>query len=346
MSEYVKYRVIAKVRESSEISSFVIAPLAGEQVPPFASGQYVSVRIPDGTVRTYTISSNPGDLSNYRITVKREAGIASSGVPGRVSSYLHDRLQLGDYLDVKGPSGTFMLDDDSNRTVVLLSGGVGITPMMSMLHALVDSNRSVHFVHACDNGDAHAFRAEVDYLASRRPDINQHYIYRLPVDRDRAEGTFHSAGLITREHLQRLVAGGDSEFYLCGPAGFMKMVYAELIDLGTDPGRIRYESFGPASILEPSVRPENAELNMATVHFARSNRYVEWGPSSGTLLEVAEANGLMPDFSCRVGVCNTCECDILAGSVRYTSKPATDMPKERVLLCIAIPASSKVAIDL
>ena len=252
-------RIVAKVPESRIITSFHLEPIDPEGWRPFEPGQFLVLRVPaDGErramPRSYSVSSSPADTGRYRITIKREAAPSPAVPDGIGSCWLHDRMQVGDTLQAAGPRGEFFLDRASPRPVVLLSGGVGLTPMVSMLHDLAArSQRGVHFIHACDNGDVHALRDEVLGLANTRTGIDVHFCYRFPNDADRAQQRHHSDGIATRELIDRLLGPDNHDYYLCGPPPFMKAVYAILRARGVPKERIAYEFFGPATVLEEDV---------------------------------------------------------------------------------------------
>ena len=353
------YRIIRRRAESEVITSYWLAPADGSAPPPFCPGQYLTLRLPGGEKpnRTYTVSSAPTERGSYRITVKREPSPPDRPdlPPGRGSGWLATHGEVGAELEVLGPRGAFVLDETSARPVLLLSGGVGLTPMVSMLHALAPTGRATHFIHACDHGGVHALRDEVLEAAARHPTVRPHFIYRVPRASDRANSLFHSEGILTRALLQRLLPLDDYDAYLCGPPGFMAAVYGMLRGLGVAAERIRYEFFGPATVLEttrtepevPSAPPppEAGAAAPIQVVLARSGLAGVWDGASATLLDFAEALGARPDFSCRAGICNTCECSLLAGEVTLTAEPLDPPAAGRVLPCIARPTTS-VTLDL
>lgn len=355
---YALFRVVDRTDESEVITSFRLAPANGANLAPFKPGQFLTLRLHGGLIRTYTISSSPEDRDSYRITVKRESppSTAPDAPPGRGSTYLHDHLNPGDVVEILEPRGSFVLDEESRRPVVLLSGGVGLTPMVSMLHRLAASERSVHFVHACENGRVHALRDEVTALARLHPAIRALFVYREPTPDDAAAGRFDYEGVVTRNLLQKMLPLDDYDIYLCGPPGFMKAAYVALLSLGLVKTRIKYEFFGPATILEPEPEPkaqaqpptsiDQPDYRGGEIVFARSGKSAPWGDFKGTLLEFAEHHGLTPEFSCRAGICNTCECDVLAGAVSYAEQPLDAPAAGKALICLARPASASLQLDL
>ncbi|GAB7528285.1 2Fe-2S iron-sulfur cluster-binding protein [Pseudomonas sp. 3A(2025)] len=357
------FRVVEKNQESAVITSFVLAAADGVSSVSFRPGQFVILRLASGTgstmLRHYSLSADAGDLSRVRISVKREpAPVDRPELPaGQGSGYLHDHVQVGDTLDIAGPAGDFVLDEDSPQPVVLLSAGVGITPMLSMLHRLSrDSARPVYFIHACEHGAVHAFREEVLALASRRSGIDVHFCYRTPDAEDHASGAFHSQGLISRETLQALLPLDDYDVYLCGPKPFMQANWRLLRSLGIAKERIHYEFFGPASLLEeeqnapapaaPAPKPPaHVSADALSVEFLPSGTRVVWNEHCESLLELAELAGLTPAFNCRAGLCNTCQVPLREGSVEYFETPLDTPEDGHILLCCTRPTTA-VTIDL
>lgn len=261
MSEAFRcFRVLRKVPESSVITSFHLAPVDGGELWPARPGQYLTLRIParDGTVlRTYSLSS-PVDAQDYhRISVKREGGV--NGTPDGVGSvWLHDELAEGAELEIAPPRGAFFLDEASERPVLLLAGGVGLTPLLSMLHRLAVTGRRAWFIHACENGGVQALRDEVAALAAGSDGrIRVSNVFRAPSEDDRARGLFDAEGVVDRELLQRLLPLDDYQVYLCGPTPFMVAMWQLLTGLGIAPERIAYEFFGKGGSL-PALAAQTA----------------------------------------------------------------------------------------
>lgn len=239
-------RLIGRRPESADVTSFVLASPDGAPLPPFSAGQHLPVSLaipgrPDPILRTYSLSGSPHD-PHYRISVKREPF-------GLASRYLHDELQVGQRVSAATPRGSFTLDGGSERPVALVSAGVGLTPFVSMLHALaVDSpSRPVCFVHGARDGDHHPLRREVERLVASSQGAHLHVAYSRPRPSDRTGQNHHSRGHLDGALLEKLLPGLDADFYVCGPRGFMAAVLAHLEARGVPPDRIRSETFGPGA---------------------------------------------------------------------------------------------------
>ena len=348
--------VVERVRESDIITSFHLEPVEADGWRDFEPGQFLVFRLPgyDGApvLRNYSVSSDPNTRGRYRVTIKREPAPEREGGAGFGSGHFHDRLAVGDVIEAEGPRGKFTLDRASLRPVLLLSGGVGLTPMVSMLHALsATGERRVHFVHACENGAVQALGPEVREAATRRPGIHVHVRYRNANADDWCRNGHDSTGTIDRALLQSLLPLDDYDVYLCGPTPFMQAMHSTLRGLGVAKERIAYEFFGEASPLDdaavapitaPVVKttalPEPAESEAGdAVTFAASGKQAAWTGGAASLLDFAEAQGLDPAFSCRAGICSSCSTRLVSGEVEYFEDPLDDPEDGHILLCCSRP---------
>ncbi len=338
-------------RESSTISSFLLAPTDDSEGTPSAEpGQYLTVRVqpdPDGPqlIRSYSLSGIV-DERGYRISVKRE---------GTVSRYLHDRLEVGALLDVAAPRGTFVLQAGT-RPVVLLSAGVGATPVLAMLHALVrqHTDRPVWWLHSARNCEEQAFAAEVDQLLAELPESHRLVAYTRPDGADVTRAEHDLEGRLDLGALKNADVPADADYYLCGPDGFMSALGAALTAHGVAPERVATEVFGVVAThasgivqhghREPHV-PDGSPGTGPLVTFARSSVEVPWNDRFPSLLDLAEACDVPVSFGCRNGTCHNCESGLLAGDVTYFIDPLEPPPEGRVLVCSTRP-SSEVALDL
>lgn len=350
------FRVAAKVRESRIITSFHLEPVDPAHWRPWRPGQFLVLRLPAGDggapiLRNYSLSGPPDAQGRYRITVKREPASAPGHAEGRGSNHLHDRVAEGDLIEVEGPRGDFVLDEASDRPVLLVSGGVGLTPMVAMLHRLAErGDRRVLFLHGCEDGEVHALRDEVAELASRRAGLGAHVVYRNPTPGDLAAGRMNGRGIIDRALLQSLLCLDDYEVYLCGPPAFMQALYTLLRGLGVAENRIAYEFFGPATVLKAGATPPTAppaappsvpvaapQGRAPDVEFRASGRRAAWDGGTASLLDLAEGQGLEPAFSCRAGICGSCAVPLLSGEIEYFEEPLDQPAEGQILLCCSRP---------
>ncbi|WP_053368529.1 NO-inducible flavohemoprotein [Bacillus sp. FJAT-27245] len=248
-----RFVIDRKVKESNVITSFYLKPEDNKEIADFQPGQYISVKleIPGEEfthIRQYSLSDAPGK-NYYRISVKREAG--NENPDGKVSNYLHTQVEEGDIFQVSAPAGDFVLDVQKETPVVLLSGGVGLTPMISMLKTVaeVQPERGVTFIHAAQNSSVHALRNEVELVAEKET-IKSFVFYDSPTDEDRENQAFDVEGYVTKEWLNENVDTQKADFYFCGPVPFMRAIYRALKELGVNEERIHFEFFGPKGNLE------------------------------------------------------------------------------------------------
>lgn len=250
---YRKFIVDRKVPESEIVTSFYLRPADGGELPEFEPGQYITVRIdhPERPTspRNYSLSDQPG-VGHYRISVKREPNLVPDAPGGLVSNYLHDFVNPGDELEIGPPCGDFTIAPHApvQRPVVLLAGGIGVTPLLSIAKSLVQRQVPVpiHFIQAARNSDVHALGAEIRALqSSTSGKLVTHVMYDSPAPEDLVQKRCDSVGVISREFLERETPWQDADFYFCGPKPFMQSVYRILKELGVSEDRIRYEFFGP-----------------------------------------------------------------------------------------------------
>jgi len=348
------YTVTKVESESEVITSFYLEPEDGSRIACHKAGQFLPVEIqPPGTAmpirRTYTISNAPNG-SYYRLSIKREPPAQADLPPGVASNYFHDHVSAGNTIRAMTPRGKFTLDESSTRPVVLLSGGVGLTPMVSMLEQFAKSSpgcgctRQVWFIHGAVNGKVHAFGRQVRELAADYPCLNVHVRYSQP-SKDDIEGENHdSTGHVDIDLIKSLLPLDNYEFYMCGPPPFMESLYEGLKELNVSDERIHYEFFGAGATLlreqpgETVGLAENlADRSPVPVRFAKSGTEAMWDPSKGTLLDLAESQGLRPAYSCRSGICQTCSTTIVEGDVDYLERPMATPEAGKALICSAYP---------
>lgn len=338
--QWQAWRVLRVEQESRDIRSFYLEPPTGNCLA-FAPGQHLPVQVPrDGEaalIRTYSLSSAPAD-GYLRISVKAQ---------GPASRYLHERVVAGDVLNVRPPMGSFTLDQQSARPLVLIGAGVGITPLLAMLREQVSTGpaRRIHLFHGARSLADLPFQQELADLQQRAAGMLQvHRALSQPEAHARL-GTDHEfAGRLGIEQVKATLALDDYDFYLCGPGSFTQDVYEGLRGVHVPDARIHAEAFGPSTLRrhtdtdKPILQQPPAADEPVPVYFSASAKEARWTPGNGTLLELAEARGLAPEFSCRGGSCGTCKTRVVSGQVHYPNPPA-EMPEPgSVLICCAVPA--------
>lgn len=345
-----RLRVTSVVAESSSVSSICLVPDDDARLSRPRAGQYITVRASGAgdpaPVRSYSLSSDPG-ADEYRISVKREEY-------GVVSRYLHAQLQAGSVLDVAAPRGEFVLDDDATP-VLLLSAGIGVTPVLAMLHQLADaqSKRPTWWVQVARDASEHAFAAESRRLLATLRDAHEVVFYTAP------DADLPATGRVTRGRpsiaaLAGLGLPADTSAYICGPTGFMTEMTDALVALGIAPERVHTELFGARSAINPGVTdvrrvtphaPPGPPGTGPLVTFARSGLAVPWSEAQRSLLELADACEVPTRWSCRTGVCHTCVTPLLSGQVSYAPDPLERPGADEVLICCSRP-DGDVVLDL
>lgn len=346
--------VVRKVKESEEITSFYLQPEDQGEIPGFQPGQFLTIKLnipgqAKPVIRTYSLSDYSESPEYYRLSVKREPMPPGLDVmPGIASNFMHDRIHEGSVIPAKPPSGKFILDVNRSLPAVLISNGVGITPMMSMAKAvtLLNPNRPVWFVHGARDGRFHAFRDEARAIAEQNPNLMIHFAYSRPREND--AGHYHSTGYVDADLIQSLVMQ-DAEYFLCGSPPFLESIREGLKTAGVPDDRVFFEMFTkarPATAERPSAEVSNSEVEAAEVVFAQSKRTISWQADAESILEFAEANDLNPPYSCRQGICGTCQCRLIEGEVDYQTTPTAAIDEGSVLICISKPKTPKVVLDL
>jgi ferredoxin-NADP reductase/MOSC domain-containing protein YiiM/ferredoxin len=336
-------------RESDSVISIRLDDPDGAPLPPARPGQYLTLRLrPDNkqrsVLRNYSLSGPPNG-GYYRITVKREH-------EGVASGYLHTRLRVGAQLEIAAPRGTFILDR-TKAPVLLISAGIGATPVLSMLHALATeyTKRAIWWLHGARSSRDHSFTAEARALLASLPNVHTHVCYSRPGPDDLEGRDFDSAGRLTASLLVELAPPREANAYLCGPIPFMEEISAGLASMGIDASRIHTEPFGPAPGLTPGIAstpartphpPAGQPGNGPTIEFARSNLAIPWSSDYTSLLELAEACDVPVRWSCRTGVCHNCETTLIAGTVDYNPDPVEPPADGSALICCSRPHDDAV----
>ena len=354
------FQVVQKQVEDAgkSICSFYLAPQDGLPLAPFQAGQFLTFQmelpVPGGAtaaiVRCYSLSDAP-DPGHYRISVKRVfAPAGSQFATGRSSNFFHDHVEVGSVLNLRAPAGHFYVDR-TDAPVVLIGGGIGITPIMSMLTACLRERpgREIWLFYGVRNSSEVAWKSELEILAARHSSFHLQLCSSDPLPEDVVGRDFQQRGHVDLELLRRQLPLKPFHFYICGPTAMLQSLVPALEDWGVPDQRIHFEAFGPASVRRKSAAPVLAtvpdEAASLVVTFSRSGKRLPWQSSAGTLLEFAEAQGISVDSGCRAGGCGTCQATILAGEVAYRQTPDFDPEPGTCLLCVCTPKTS-VSLDL
>jgi ferredoxin-NADP reductase/predicted pyridoxine 5'-phosphate oxidase superfamily flavin-nucleotide-binding protein len=337
------FRIARIVEESSVIRSFHLEPADGKGIAGHEAGQHLPIRVrPDPAaepvLRTYTLSTAPSD-GFYRLSVKRQ---------GLVSNHLHDYLSVGDVIEARAPAGGFVIDPLEARPAVLLAAGVGITPMLAMLRSIVFEGlrkrriRPTFMFIAARSVVERAFDREITELAAQAGGAVR-VIRLLDVIEGAAPGVdFDTEGRISTDLFRQTLPFDGYDFYMCGPPPFMQGLYDQLSDIGVPDARIYAEAFGPASLKRRIPEAADALPPVADqpvpVALAKSGKEARWDAAAGSLLDLAEARGLTPEYSCRGGSCGTCAVKVIEGKVTYATRPSAKVDADQALICCAVPA--------
>jgi len=341
--------VTAIERETASVLSLSLADPDGVAVPAAQPGQFLTLRLRPASgpplLRSYSLSGAPG-ADSYRISVKREPHGAGSG-------FVHTRVRVGDRLEVAAPRGTFILRPGTSP-VLLISAGVGATPVLAMLHALAaaGSGREIWWLYGARSRAEEPFAAESRSLLAGMPGARRHVCYSHPDPGDVQGRDYDERGRLSAAVLTALGLPRDADAYLCGPAGFMADTSAALAGLGIT--RVHSEIFGAAPASTPGIAaaparpphpPAGGPGDGPQVAFARSGLTVRWADSYASLLELAEACDVPVRWSCRIGVCHTCETSLMSGAVRYAPEPVDEPADGDALICCSQPREDLV-VDL
>ena len=346
---YRPFEVCDKVRESDDVSSFSLRPTDGAPLPTYRPGQYLTIRV--GTpgngaaaVRSYSLSDSPGN-NRYRLTVKRIAKGVADPAGGLVSNLLHTTVEIGDVIEAKAPAGLFTIDPaERHRPLVLIAGGIGITPILAMLNSIAEQGdeRETWVFYGIRDPRDHLMRDHLEELAARHDHVHLHVAYSRPVHGNgNGIGPPHHTGRISIELLKKVLPASYYDYYVCGPAAMMQSLVDGLQAWGVPDDRIHTEAFGPAAI-SAAVDPSGKGECGAQVTFARSATTTTWSRCDAPLLELAEETGVSIPFGCRSGSCGTCATKVVSGDISYLHEPGAPLADGEILACVAVPASDLV----
>jgi ferredoxin-NADP reductase/MOSC domain-containing protein YiiM len=345
------FRVSHKTRESESVVSLLLEPTDKQAFGKALPGQFIVLRLAPTSgpklIRSYSLSETPGG-SSYRVSVKRERD-------GEASAYIHDRLEAGDIVEVGAARGSFTLRPGA-APIVLISAGIGVTPVLAMLSTLAAeaSTREVWWLHGARNGREHPFARETRALLEALRHVHRLICYSAPLPDDRLTIDFDALGRLDAQAIAKLELPRNGDYYICGPSAFMSDLTSGVQASGVAPERIHTEMFGAGPSLTPGIAaaagkrphlPDGLPGDGPMVSFTRSGVNVPWSPAFNSLLELAEACDVPARWSCRSGVCHSCETGLVAGSVGYRPDPVDAPADGNVLICCARPQSD-IAVDL
>ena len=345
-------RVSRKDRESASVTSLVLEPSDGQPLAAALPGQFIVLRLrpaPDAPalLRSYSLSGELRD-DRYRLSIKRETH-------GAAGAYVETQVRIGDVLDASAPRGSFTLRP-GDGPAILLSAGIGATPVLAMLHALAAgaSSREVWWIYGAHNGSEHPFAAETRALLKALPRGHSHIRYSAPDPGDRLGVDFDAPGRLDMRAIEELGVPRGADFYLCGPPAFMSDLAAGLSAWGVSANRIHTEIFGSSPPKTPGIaaaprrlphQPAESAGVGPLVSFARSGLNVPWAPAFESILELAEACDVPVRWACRTGVCHSCETGLILGAVEYRPDPVEPPAEGNVLICCSRPRGD-IVIDL
>ncbi len=332
------------------ICSFYLVPLDAKPLLTFKPGQFLTFRLAIAdpisresktVVRCYSLSDAPR-ADYYRVSIKRVPAPPDRPdlQPGISSGFFHDHVHQGHHLLVKAPSGHFHLNEDEPLPIVLIGGGIGITPMLSILNRVLDSGvkREVWLFYGVRNGGEHIMKERLQALARQHRNFHLHVCYSAPQKDDDVKGDYQHHGRVDVPLLRTTLKLMRYQFYVCGPKPMMESLVPDLEEWGVDSGDIYYESFGPATLIKHEKPARTArDSQPISITFSRSGKSLTWDPAADSLLEFAEANAVEVDSGCHAGSCGTCQTALMAGEVEYNQQPDTDIEPGHCLLCIATP---------
>jgi len=356
-SGFRTFKVSRKAFEDDiqSVCSFYLIPEDGQPLPSFLPGQFLTFRldVPTKTggtkqiIRYYSLSDAP-HLDCYRVSIKRvKQPVGIDVPPGCSSNYFHDQIAVGSLLQVRAPSGHFYIDK-SDAPVVLICGGIGITPMLSMLNwCLINQpEREVWLFYGAHNSQELVMKSHLETLASAHTNFHLWVCISNPLPEDTVRRDYRHQGRVDINLLRTQLPLKPYQFYICGPATMMETIVPGLDDWGVPDAHIHFEAFGPATIKRhnttvsvAAARAEEADTGII-VNFALSDKQLPWQPSANNLLEFAEANGISVNFGCRAGGCGTCQTTIRSGEVAYRQPPDFDPEPGTCLLCVCTPKTS------
>jgi len=352
-----KFQVKRKQMEGGGICSFYLHPHDERPLPYFEPGQYLTFKLDipgqrKQTIRCYSLSDQP--LSDYfRVSIKKIPPPRDNpDVPsGLGSSFFHEQVNEGDIIDVKAPSGHFFLDITKPHPVVLIGGGIGLTPVLSMLKEIITKEwrSEVWFFYGISNSAEHIMKDQLKELANLADNIKLRVCYSRPKDEDVEGEDYDIKGRVGVDLFKEVLPSSNYHYYFCGPPPMMNSLFEDLREWDVPEDHLHYEAFGPATVkkkqeADVSTGAEEKSSEGFTIKFAKSNKSGDWTAASGSILDFAEENDVDIDFGCRAGNCGTCITAVIDGEVDYLSEPGEKPEAGSCLSCVSVPKGN-ITID-
>jgi len=355
-NNYRKFELVKKEMEAKDVCSFYFAPHDRLPLPPFKPGQFLTFKLDipgqkKDVIRCYSLSDECRNSDAYRVTIKRLDPPRDNpdAAPGLSSNFFHETLQEHDIIDIKAPSGQFYFDLSKPHPSVLIGGGIGLTPVLSMVNSMIASGyrHETWFFYGVRNKEEHAMQEHLQALDAKHDWLHMHICYSSPSETDIADDDYNHKARVGVALFKELLPSNNYDFYMCGPPPMMSSLVTDLEEWGVPEDRIHFEAFGPASVKKVSdsaPKDESAgEQANFEITFAKSNKKVTWDGQSDTLLDFAEEHDVDLEFGCRAGNCGSCLTAVKSGDVKLISEDVgADIEKGSCLVCVSQPASDLV----
>ncbi len=328
------FRVAAIVEEAVGCKSFYLVPSDGRALPHFEPGQYLTFSLPvdpqlKPIVRCYSLSDRPRE-DYYRVTIKHTG-------TGQGSGYFHKNVKIGSVLKVQAPQGAFFLDPTDQLPIVLIAGGIGVTPLLSMASSIVHerSPRTMYFFAGFRNSKEHPFRDQIAKL-SLETNIHTDITYSRPLATDSLHRDYQYKGHISVVRLRQILPSSNFRYYLCGPAGMMEQLVPGLLNWGVPEKHIHFEAFGPATV-NCMLKRSNVSCEPCHIEFTKSGTDLLWKGDYPAILDLAESAGVALESGCRAGNCGQCLVKVRRGQIAFNKAPGVPLGDDECLTCIGQP---------
>lgn len=343
-------RVAAVVDESPDVKSIFLTDPEGRVLPRFLPGQYLTLTVPAGSggeevVRCYSLSDRPR-TEYYRLSIRRQdaPNTDSDLPPGVVSTWLHRHARAGLEILCEAPKGSFFYNPGEPRPAVLIGAGVGVTPLISMLHAITHAGLEtpIHAFFGFRDRQSHLFADELQELKANNPHLTTHITYSRPIAGDKLGVDYDSVGRVTLDWIRTRLPSSNFHYFLCGPAEMMQTLVPDLLAWGVPDSVVHFEAFGPASVNTKSGASLLEKAIGSEIRFSPDGNPLTWKESCDSLLDLAEQAGVPVAAGCRAGNCGSCRVRVLNGKVNTLRKPGVALQQDECLACISVPEGEVV----